>query len=319
MQVRNGLSPNVNQFSAWRKRTIKTGANGSLIHALIESVRPYQWIKNMLVFVALVFSKNMFHFPLFLKTLAAFGLFCLLSGAVYLINDVVDLEADRLHPIKKYRPIPSGRLPKKWAIGFAFLLASVSLLVSFELDPSFGRVAFVYFILFVSYSLVFKKLLIMDMIIVALAYVLRAVAGAEVIHVSISHWLILCTAFLALFIVISKRRHELVVLGNGSISSREVLSGYNALFLDQMIGISSVASLVFYAMYTISNDTMVHLGHRKLLLTLPFVGYGIFRYLYLVYIKNHGGSPELIFLKDKAMIVNLVFWGILVISLLYFG
>lgn len=298
---------------------MKLSSNRSVIVALLESLRPLQWIKNTLVFVALVFSKNALHFSLLLKTIAAFGLFCLLSGAVYLINDIVDLEADRLHPIKKFRPLPSGRVPKPLALGFAIFLAIVSLLISFELDPSFGRVALIYLILFVSYSLFFKKLLIMDMIVVALAYVLRAVAGGAVIHVSISPWLILCTAFLALFIVISKRRHELVVLGNNSYSYREVLSGYSASFLDQMIGISSAASLLFYTLYTISSETVSHLGHRRLLFTLPFVGYGIFRYLYLVYIKNHGGSPEIIFLKDKAMIVNLILWGILVMAILYLG
>lgn len=299
------------------RESVKISSNGSVLLSLLESLRPLQWIKNTLVFVALVFSQNAFHLPLLLKTTAAFGLFCLLSGAVYLINDIVDLEADRLHPIKKFRPLPSGRLPKPLALGSAIFFAIVSLLISYKLDPLFGRVALIYFILFVSYSFFFKKVHIVDMIVVALAYVLRAVAGGEVIHVSISLWLILCTAFLALFIVISKRRHELVVLGNDSFSSREVLSGYTAPFLDQMIGISSSASFIFYTLYTISSETVSHFGHRKLLFTLPFVGYGIFRYLYLVYIKNHGGSPEVIFLKDKAMIVNLILWGALVMGILY--
>lgn len=296
---------------------MKTFSKESVLFALLESLRPLQWIKNTLVFVALVFSKNVFHFSLLLKTLAGFGLFCLLSGSVYLINDIVDLESDRLHPIKKMRPLPSGRLPKPLAVGFASVLAIVSLLISFGLNASFGRVALVYFILFVSYSFFLKKVLIIDMIIVTLAYVLRAVAGEEVIHVFISPWLILCTAFLALFIVTSKRRHELVVFGNYSFSYREVLSGYSAPFLDQMVGVSSAASLIFYTLYTISDETVSHLGHRKLLFTLPFVGYGIFRYLYLVYIKNRGGSPEIIFLKDRGMMINLILWGLLVMAILY--
>jgi len=288
-----------------------------MIRALIETMRPRQWTKNLLLFVGLIFSQNLFHFDLLLKTLVAFALFCLLSGAVYLINDLADIESDRSHPLKSRRPLPSGRLKVPVAIAAAVGFTCVGFPLSFLLDFQFGLVATGYFLLILAYSFGLKHVVILDVVVVALGFILRAVAGAVVIHVPISSWLLICTTFLALFLAMSKRRHELVLLGENSASHRKTLIEYSPQFLDQMIAVVTASAVMSYALYTTSEETVAKFGTRNLLFTLPFVIYGIFRYLYLVHMRNMGGSPELVFIKDRPMVVNVILYVIVVAVVLY--
>lgn len=288
-----------------------------MIRALIETMRPRQWTKNLLLFVGLIFSQNLFHFDLLLKTLVAFALFCLLSGAVYLINDLADIESDRSHPLKSRRPLPSGRLKVPVAIAAAVGFTCVGFPLSFLLDFQFGLVATGYFLLILAYSFGLKHVVILDVVVVALGFILRAVAGAVVIHVPISSWLLICTTFLALSLAMSKRRHELVLLGENSASHRKTLIEYSPQFLDQMIAVVTASAVMSYALYTTSEETVAKFGTRNLLFTLPFVIYGIFRYLYLVHMRNMGGSPELVFIKDRPMVVNVILYVIVVAVVLY--
>ncbi|MBC7185496.1 MAG: decaprenyl-phosphate phosphoribosyltransferase [Calditrichaeota bacterium] len=290
---------------------------GKVVISFFQALRPKQWIENVLIFVALVFSKNLLHPAMLLKTVAGFGLFCMLSGAVYVLNDILDLESDRRHPSKRNRPLASGRLPMWAALAGAVLLPGAALPLGLVLSPAFGAVSLVYYCLFLAYSLGAKRVVIIDVIIVSLAYVLRAIAGAELIGVPISSWLLLCTTFLALFVTLGKRRHELVLLGEGSASHRRSLQDYSLQFLDQMIAVATASSVITYALYTVCEETVAKFGTRNLLLTLPFVVYGIFRYTYLVHIRNLGGSPEQIFISDLPMMGNLVLWGVAVVVVLY--
>ncbi|MFX0133343.1 MAG: decaprenyl-phosphate phosphoribosyltransferase [Candidatus Hodarchaeota archaeon] len=288
-----------------------------MIIALIESMRPKQWSKNLLLFVGIIFSQNILQLPLVLKSVAAFGLFCIISGSIYILNDLADIESDRAHPLKSQRPLASGRL-KIWIAAVVLItLISASIPLSFILDFQFGIVVLAYFLLILAYSLVLKHVVILDVMIVTLGIVLRAIAGAVVIHVKISSWLLICTIFLALFLTLCKRRHELVILGDNSGNHRKSLIEYNPYLLDQMIAVVTASAVISYALYTTSQETVTKFGTRNLIFTLPFVIYGIFRYLYLVHQKNMGGSPELIFIKDRSMIINIVLYCVVVILVLY--
>ncbi|MCK4330040.1 decaprenyl-phosphate phosphoribosyltransferase [candidate division WOR-3 bacterium] len=288
-----------------------------MISALIESMRPKQWTKNLLIFAGIVFSLNLFDPHLFLKVILAFGIFCLLSGAGYLINDVKDLKQDRAHPLKSRRPLPSGRLKVPVAIVSAILISGIALPLSFLLNRNFGLLALSYLLIIVSYSFWLKHIVILDILAVSFGFILRAVAGAVVIDVTISPWLVLCTLFLALFIVMSKRRHELSLLGENLIVHRRVLCEYNPHLLDQMVAIVTASTLTAYALYTTSPETVSKFGTGNMIFTFPFVLYGIFRYLYLVHTKNMGGNPELVFIKDQPMVGNIILYLIVVIIVLY--
>jgi len=276
-----------------------------MIAPILESLRPKQWTKNLLLFAGLLFSKKLFQTPLFFKALAGFVVFCMLSGTEYLINDLLDLDQDRQHPLKSKRPLASGRLPVPWAVGTAILLTVVGLSSAFLLDITFGWIAAAYFLLMLGYTLAFKHVVILDVIVIALGFVLRAVAGAAVIQVTISSWLLVCTTFLALFLGLSKRRHEMVLLGDNAKDHRKILGEYSPYLLDQMVAVVTASTVMAYALYTTAADTVEKFGTRNLIFTLPFVLYGIFRYLYLVHQKNMGGSPEQILIKDRAMILNI--------------
>ena len=288
-----------------------------MLKALIESMRPKQWTKNLLLFVGIIFSKNVLQIHLLLNTVIAFGLFCFISGAIYLINDLADIESDKSHPLKSKRPLASGRLPVKVATIVMTIIIAVTIPLSFILNFQFGLVALAYFLLILVYSLLVKHIVILDVMAVTLGIVLRAVAGAVVIHVSISSWLLICTTFLALFLTLSKRRHELVLLGNNSGEHRKSLIEYNPYLLDQMIAIATASAVISYALYTTSQETVAKFGTRNLIFTLPFVIYGIFRYLYLVHQKNMGGSPELIFIQDRSMIMNIFLYCVVVLLVVY--
>ncbi len=276
-----------------------------MIGPLIESLRPKQWSKNLLLFAGLFFSRNVFHLSLVLRVVFGFVLFCLISGGVYLFNDLFDLKKDREHPVKSKRPLPSGRLSVSSAIVSSIILIGGGLLLSFYLKIEFGYFALSYVAINIAYSLILKHIVILDVILIAFGFVIRAVSGAVIIGVSISSWLLICTIFLALFLALCKRRHELVFLGSSAEQHRKILSEYSPELLDQMISVVTASTVMAYALYTMSAETVDKFGTRNLIFTIPFVIYGIFRYLYLVHQRNLGGSPELILLKDRSMIVNI--------------
>lgn len=284
---------------------------------IIRSLRLNQWNKNLLLFAALVFSHNVTSFHFWLKTVVAFAAFCLLSGAVYLVNDVIDIDNDRLHPLKRQRPLASGQLSSNHAILVAVALFIASLTLSFGLSLKFSLVCAGYAILILTYSFSLKKIAVLDVIVIALGFVLRAVAGAVVIQVEISPWLLLCTMFLALFLVLSKRRHELVLLNGNAHNHRKSLSDYNTLLLDQMIAVVTAATVLAYSFYTMAPRTHAVVGTTRLYMTIPFVVFGIFRYLYLVYHKNQGGNPEILIFSDKPLLLNLGLWVMAVVVILY--
>ncbi len=288
-----------------------------MVGSFIESLRPKQWTKNLILFAGLLFSKSFFQVPLLLRASVGFVLFCFLSGAEYLVNDLLDLEQDRAHPLKSKRALASGRLPVSWAVGAVIVLMGFGLFLSFLLSRPFGWIATVYVALMLGYTFIFKHVVILDVIVIALGFVLRAVAGAVVIEVSISSWLLVCTTFLALFLGLSKRRHELVLLGEEATNHRKILGEYSPYLLDQMVSVVTASTVMAYALYTTAADTVEKFGTRNLIFTLPFVLYGVFRYLYLVHQRSMGGSPEQVLIKDRAMILNLVLYIVTVGLILY--
>ncbi len=283
---------------------------------LLKTMRPKQWPKNVFIFTALVFVEQLFTPVPLLKTIAAFVLFCLMSSAVYLINDVVDIEKDRQHPTKRLRPLPSGQLKPSVAIAAGVLIPLVALPLSFLLDFYFGLVALAYLLTMIVYSFVLKNVIILDVLTVAAGFVLRAVAGAVVISVPISPWLYVCTTLLALFIGISRRRHELILLAENANEHRPSLNEYSLPLLDQMIAVVTSATIIAYSFYTFSAPNLP--PNHAMMLTIPFVLYGLFRYLYLIHVRGEGGTPEEIFLSDLPIIIALGLWALAVIVILYF-
>ena len=285
---------------------------------LYEAIRTKQWTKNLLIFAGLVFSKNMFSAELMLKSCKAFVFFCVLSSAVYLINDILDVERDRQHPDKASRPIASGRLPIPIALTAAIIFVVFSLAGAFLLDASFGGIALGYFSLMVLYSLYLKRIATVDVLVISVGFIMRAVAGTAVVGVTISQWLIICTTFLALFMALCKRRHELGLLGETGSRHRLALSNYNIRLLDQFIAVASTSAVISYALYTLAPRTIAEFGTTDLVYTVSLVVFAIFRYLYLVYQKNEGGSPEIHLVKDIPLLGIIVCWTILVCYFIYF-
>ncbi len=285
--------------------------------ALLASMRPGQWTKNLFVFAGVVFSQSLGEGFLLLRAAGAFAIFCLLSGSGYLINDLRDMREDRAHPRKRTRPLASGRLTPRQAWTTAAVTASVAVGVSFSLGAAFGWIALSYFLLTVAYSLVLKHLVILDVMAVALGFVLRAAAGGAVIGVNVSSWLIICTVLLALFLVLGKRRHELLSLGETAGQHRSVLSEYSPGLLDQMMSVVTASTVVTYALYTMSPRTVAEFGTSGLKYTIPFVLYGIFRYLYLVHRKRDGGRPEMILITDRPLLASVTLWLAAVIVIVY--
>lgn len=279
-------------------------------------MRPSQWVKNVFVLAALVFGHQLNQRDAVVRVLIAFAVYCALSSAVYLINDILDREADRRHPSKRDRPIASGALPV-WLAGVASLtLASLGLGTAWFLGSSFAAVACTYLLMNLAYSLALKRLVIVDVMLVAAGFLLRAWAGALAAEVSMSHWLILCTGLVALFLGFVKRRQELVSAGDSS-GTRSSLRDYSLPFLDQMIAVVTSTTVLTYALYAFSSEVATKLGTRYLGLTLPFVLYGIFRYLYLVYQQGQGESPSELVLSDRPFLINVLLWGGAVVVALY--
>ncbi len=279
-----------------------------VITEILKSLRPKQWIKNFFIFAALLFSQNLLNMPLLLKTMGAFVAFCLASSAHYIFNDLRDIEEDRRHPIKCQRPLASGRLKKAPAIAALFVIGAAGLALSAAIDLPFLVIVLVYLVLQTLYSIWLKHIVIVDIFVVAAGFVIRVVAGGLAIRVELSSWLLICTILLSLFLAMGKRRHELVLLGANAATHRPILKEYNIYLLDQMISVVTASTLVAYCLYTISEETVAKFGTRNLLFTVPFVLYGIFRYLYLIHQKAEGGSPEALIIQDKPLLVDILLW-----------
>ena len=280
-------------------------------------MRPTQWTKNGLLFMALVFSGNLFEPDMFLRSLGAFALFSVASGCVYIINDIRDFERDRSHPLKKSRPIASGALSLTAAWTYSVFIGVFAIAGATLLDPLFALAVLAYMALSILYTFVLKRVPIVDLLTIAVGFVLRVAAGGLAIDVEISSWILLCTLLLALFIVLGKRRHEIVLLGETATDHRDVLHAYNTLFLDQMIAVVTASTLVAYSFYTISQATIEKFGTENLRFTVPFVLYGIFRYLYIIYRKEGGGRPERDILTDTPTLINLFLWAAAVVVIVY--
>lgn len=278
--------------------------------ALLVSLRPKQWVKNLLLFAGLLFTLDQHHSARqYGEVLLGFVLFSALSSVVYLINDLADRESDRRHPKKCRRPIASGELSPALALTAAAVLGVAGLVGAFLLGTRFGTIALLYFLLTVGYTFKFKHVVILDVLVLAAGFVFRAIAGAFVINVGISPWLVLCTLMLALFLGLSKRRAELIsVQLSGTPGTRRILDEYSPALLDQMIVIVTSASLMSYSLYTITSPTAQ--THHYLMLTIPFVIYGIFRYLYLMHRHSLGESPDAVLVEDKPMLINILLWGL---------
>ena len=290
--------------------------NSSLV-GLWRSLRPSQWIKNSVIFAALIFARRFTDPTAVIRSAYAFLLFCGASGAVYLINDLFDLQADRAHPAKRRRPIASGQVGPVLAGAAAGSLALVSCSAAVLLSRPFGVLLITYVLVNVAYSAWLKRLVILDVMVVASGFLLRAVGGGLVIGVEISHWLILCASLLSLFLGFCKRRHELALLSDRAVEHRSILREYSFPFLDQMISVVTAATLIAYCFYTLSPDVKAKLGTEYLPLTIPFVLYGIFRYLYLVYQRESGGSPTRAFFTDRPLLINVALWASTALALLW--
>src|SRR6267142_1039943 len=289
----------------------------STIRLLLVSVRPEQWTKNLLVLAGVVFGGRLREPRAVAIAVATFAIFCALSGAIYLFNDVADREADQSHPLKRERPIASGRLSATTALLVGLLLGVAGVQAAFMIGTRLGLIAGTYLTLLLIYSAALKHVVIVDVLVIAAGFVLRAMAGAVAVQVPIGHWLLVCTTLLALFLALSKRRHELTLLADGATGHRRILEEYSPYLLDQMVSVVTASTLVAYVSYATSAETAERLGTDRLGLTIPFVLYGIFRYLYLVHQKRGGGSPAEMLLTDRPLLACVALWTACVIVILY--
>lgn len=279
-----------------------------MFRTLPRAMRPKQWAKNVFVFAGIFFDGRVFELPTLLRSVLAFLIFCLLSSAIYLINDLADLEKDRLHPTKKNRPLASGDLSPIVARVASAVIFFVAIPLGFLLEPAFGFVAVIYVLLMTLYSFALKNIVILDVMIVAAGFVLRVLGGATVVQVTrFSPWLYVCTTLIALFVAINKRRHELLLLAEEADNHRSSLQEYTPAFLDNMTSVVTATALAAYSFYTFSAPNLP--SNHSMMLTIPFVMYGIFRYLYLIHAKDLGGAPEDIVLSDKPLIATILLWA----------
>jgi 4-hydroxybenzoate polyprenyltransferase len=295
-----------------------SGRAPSLAVDLLVSARPKQWIKNGFVFAALVFASKVGHPDLVARTVAGFLLFSLLSSATYLLNDTVDREADRQHPIKRGRPIAAGRISARLALAMAASASVVGIALSALLDYRFGLIAAGFVALNIAYTLYLKHLVLVDVFAIAGGFVLRAAGGAAVIHVSISPWLYLCTILLSLFLGFGKRRHELLLLEEGARVHRRNLDEYTGPLLDDLINIVAGATIIAYSLYTFTPFASAAPRNHAMMVTIPFVLYGVFRYLLLVHRTDFAGAPEEAVWRDIPLMVDLVLWAATSAIILHF-
>jgi 4-hydroxybenzoate polyprenyltransferase len=287
------------------------------VQLLFLSLRPRQWIKNGFIFLPLVFAQQLFEPACVWSTIQAVVVFCALTGAVYLINDYMDREEDRRHPVKRHRPLAAGLISPSLAIGTALGLLILSLLWGYRVGTGFFLVLMIYLGVQVLYNAWLRDVVILDVFCVAAGFFLRVIAGAVVIGVPVSRWLIICAIFIAMFLIISKRRHEINVLGKEEAGKhRKVLSQYSAHLLDQMIGVTTGGVLLTYVLYCTSPETVEKFHTENMIYTFVFVLYGIFRYLYLIYQRHEGGSPEKIILSDIPLLASVLLWGVFCVLIL---
>lgn len=285
---------------------------------LFQSLRPIQWIKNGFILIPLVFSQRVFYYQSLLQALATVAVFCLLAGAIYLINDLFDLESDRRHPVKKNRPLAAGLISPRLAKATATVLLFLSLFWSAYLESKLVLVLVIYIINQVLYNYHLKEIVILDVFSISAGFFLRVVAGGVAIDVDISHWLIICTILISMFLALAKRRHELLLLSQTeAVNHRKILLEYTPYLLDQMIGIITAGTLLSYLLYCVSPITIEKFGTDNLIYTFPFVLYGIFRYLYLIHKKKKGGAPERILISDLYLLAAVILWGLSCILIIY--
>ena len=297
-----------------------------MLRQIVKSMRVYQWTKNLVLFAGLVFTMKFLDPPYVRDVVLGFLLFSLAVSGMYILNDLFDVERDRLHPTKRARPIAAGQLPIGAAAGAAFLLLAIGLGGSLWLGLRFGLTAAAYVALTFTYSIFLKQVVLLDVVTIAVGFVLRAAAGVELIRdraipagedIVLSPWLLVCAFFLALFLAIGKRRHELATLEGDASRHRAALGSYTARLLDQLVAVVTSATVLAYSVYTIAPETLAKFHGRPLYLTIPFVLYGIFRYLYLMYAEDKGGNPSEHLLRDRATLVNVILWGVALIAILY--
>jgi 4-hydroxybenzoate polyprenyltransferase len=279
-------------------------------------MRPRQWTKNGFVFAALFFDRQVLSPNSILQAVLAFILLCCISSAVYIMNDLADIESDRKHPIKRNRPLPSGKLSPNTAKAALVILVVVGLVASFVLSVAFGFILLGYFLLQVAYNIRLKREVLLDVSAVATGFILRVAAGVAIIEVErFSPWLYVCTGFLALFLALGKRRHELDLLGTGAGGHRAILDEYNLDLIDRLMSIVGTSALVSYSLYTFLSEGLP--PNHIMMLTIPFALYTLFRLLYLIHVRHEGGAPEEILLRDRPLQVALVFWAVVIFLALY--
>ena len=289
---------------------------GKSVIGLARSMRPRQWLKNVFIFAPLVFDEKLLRPEPLGRTVAGFVILCLLSGAVYVFNDLQDLERDRQHPRKRHRPLPAGELDPRIARGAALLIPIALAYPSFLLDPQFALIAYVYWGMNLAYSLWLKHRVILDVLTLASGYVLRVAAGVPLVRVErFSPWLYLCTLLLALFIGFAKRRQEIILLGENARNHRAILEEYTVRFLDEMMGVVMAATILAYSLYTFSAPNLP--SNHAMMLTIPFVLYGIFRYLYLIHVKGETAPPDELVWKDRPLLLTVILWGLTAVLILY--
>lgn len=288
------------------------------IRGLLVEMRPQEWSKNLLVFSGVIFSKSLTDPHNILLSLLGFGVFCAASSAIYLFNDLCDVRADREHPVKCLRPLASGSLNINIARAGMVALFAVAAVGSLMLSHAFAVIIAIYLAASLAYSLKLKHVVILDVVIISIGFVLRAISGAVLIEVEVSEWLILCTSMVALLVGFGKRRHELALLQGSAGDHRASLNDYSIDFLDSIMAICSGAALITYALYTRADETVARVGSHAMLITIPFVVYGIFRYLFLIHRRGEGGDPVQILFRDRATLLNLALWIMTVAAVIYF-
>jgi 4-hydroxybenzoate polyprenyltransferase len=280
-------------------------------------MRPRQWLKNAFIFAGLIFSRNLSDVHLLVKVIVGFSLFCLAASSIYIFNDIKDMKKDKEHPEKCKRPIAMGLLQLKKAYAASAVLAIIALIGSFLVDLTFFAILSAYVAMNVAYSIKIKHIVILDVMCIAFGFVLRVIAGTALVDVRPSDWLIICTITLSLFLGFSKRRHEVILIGHEATNHRKVLTDYSITFLDQMIAVATACTVMSYALYTIEDETVAKFGTSNLVFTIPFVIYGIYRYLYLIHRKETGGNPTSTVLTDLPLFLNGILWLGVVIFIIY--
>ena len=289
-----------------------------MLSPYLRLLRPHHWVKNGFVVAPLIFADLLLDGPSLILASGAFAAFCLVSSSVYAFNDIFDREQDRNHPTKKNRPLASGEITVQTAAAMGSILMAAGILGGIVIGGAFLLWLISYLILQVAYNLLLKNIVILDILAIAMGFVIRAVAGSLAIGVVISPWLILCSLLIALFLGFAKRRQEIVLMGAGAMEHRSILGEYSVPLLDQLIGIGTAATIVCYAIYTLTPEVTQRLGSKYLILTLPFVLYGIFRYLYLVHVHDKGGSPTRDLLSDTPLLLSILMWTLTSVALIYF-